>query len=82
MIRLLILFLLGYLVFTWFRRLLRALGAPPPPPPEKTSRGEEMVRDPQCGTFLPRSDALNAQVRGETHHFCSPECRDAFRRKE
>jgi len=48
-------------------------------PREKSSRGEEMVRDPQCGMFLPRSDAVSASIRGSQHHFCSTDCRDAYK---
>jgi uncharacterized protein len=38
-----------------------------------------MKQDPQCGTWLPASQALTATVAGETRFFCSPECRDKFR---
>jgi len=37
-----------------------------------------MERDPQCGTFLPRGDAVEARVRGEQHWFCSTRCRDEY----
>jgi YHS domain-containing protein len=37
-----------------------------------------MVRDPQCGTYLPRTDALSRTVGGEKEYFCSEKCRDAF----
>jgi len=50
-----------------------------PSPPEKTARGEEMVRDPACGMFLPRRDAVTATIRGTQHFFCSEACRDTFR---
>jgi YHS domain-containing protein len=39
-----------------------------------------MERDPQCGTFLPRGDAVEARVRGEQHWFCSTRCRDEYLR--
>lgn len=32
--------------------------------------GEEMVLDPQCRSYLPKSEAL---LRGE-HYFCSEDC--------
>jgi len=79
MIRLLLLALLFYLCCRFFRSLFRALPGRPSAPQAKTpGRGEEMVRDPQCGTYLPRGDALEKTVRGERHYFCSRECRDAF----
>ena len=82
MIRLLLLglfFYIGYRLFFALPRLL--FGRPPAPPPHKSRAGEEMVRDPQCGTFLPRSDALSATVAGERHFFCSAACRDAFTKR-
>lgn len=79
MIRLLLLALLFYLGYSLFRFFLRALpGRRESPPAAKSSRGEEMVQDPHCGTYLPRGDALVKTVRGERHYFCSKACRDAF----
>jgi uncharacterized protein len=36
----------------------------------------ELVRDEVCGTYVPRSRALFAEVGGRTAHFCSAACRD------
>ena len=36
----------------------------------------ELVRDPVCGTYVPRDAALAARVGGETRYFCSTACRD------
>ena len=36
-----------------------------------------MVQDPQCGTYLPRHDAVRAWIRGQEQFFCSKACRDA-----
>ena len=83
MIRLLILVLLGFLVYTVIHALQNSIGrSNQTPPPASTPNGEDMVKDPQCGTYVPRSDALEATIRGERHYFCSKECRDAFRRKQ
>ena len=82
LIRLLLFLLMLYLGYRLLRSFGRLLGgAPPRRPPEKTPRGEEMVRDPQCGTFLPRSSALKATAGGRTRYFCSEACRQAFREK-
>lgn len=45
--------------------------------PEITS--EDLVKDPQCGTYVPVSSAITATIDGETYHFCSEECRDRYR---
>lgn len=39
----------------------------------------QMVRDPVCGLFLLREGAVEDRSSGETHHFCSEKCREAFR---
>lgn len=39
---------------------------------------EEMVQDPVCRTYLPRSQAIRRRIRGQEHFFCSPGCVDKF----
>lgn len=81
MIRLLLLAILVFVAYTIISMVLRLLGSggrPPSVPRERTQAGEEMVKDPQCGTYLPKGDALSAQVRGQTQYFCSRECRDSY----
>jgi YHS domain-containing protein len=39
---------------------------------------DEMVRDPICQTYIPRSLAIQKTLRGETYHFCSNECASKF----
>ncbi len=81
-VRLLLWILLGFVVYTGYQAVKRVLNAPKPKPPEKTSRGEEMVKDPQCGTYLPRSDAHSAQINGQTCYFCSEKCRTAYQDRQ
>lgn len=42
---------------------------------------EEMVRDPQCGVYLPLSNALKRRIRGENVYFCSKECEVSYNKK-
>ncbi|MDY0262229.1 MULTISPECIES: YHS domain-containing protein [Syntrophotalea] len=37
-----------------------------------------MVRDPHCGTFVPRSLALKKVIKGQTYYFCSQRCLESF----
>ncbi len=77
--------LLQFLLLFWlFYALVKILRSsfrrrPPRPAPEKTPAGEEMVQDPHCGTYVPRSLAVEQVIKGRTCHFCSEECRDAYR---
>jgi YHS domain-containing protein len=83
--RFLIWALLLLVVFRALRSLLAGIvqgaSAPPPPrgrPPEK---GELMVRDPVCGTFVLPSRAVSARDRSGTHYFCSDRCLQAYQRR-
>jgi uncharacterized protein len=44
----------------------------------RTSIAEEMVRDPVCQLYLPRSEAIRRKVQGREYFFCSPGCLDKF----
>ena len=78
LVRLLLWLIVGFLAYTVFQVIKQALMKPPGPPPEKTARGEEMVQDPECKTFVPRSDAVRAQHKGQALFFCSDECRNKY----
>jgi hypothetical protein len=36
----------------------------------------ELVRDPVCGTYIPRESAIAVRIGGETRSYCSVTCRD------
>lgn len=63
------------------RLVLRALGVGRRPAarrrPQERSGGT-LVRDPQCGTYLPQSRALTVGHGSSATYFCSAECRDAY----
>lgn len=52
------------------------LGAGPPPP--RQVNGQEMVRDPICGTWIDRRLAVTATRGGELVAVCSDKCRLAL----
>jgi YHS domain-containing protein len=39
---------------------------------------EEMKKDPVCGTYVPEHQSIKYKAGGETHYFCSPECKETF----
>jgi uncharacterized protein len=43
--------------------------------------GGEMVCDPVCETYVPKSTAIEKKMNGETLYFCSQPCLDAYLRK-
>ena len=40
--------------------------------------GGELVRDPHCGTYIPKARAIAVGSGPEMKYFCSTTCRDAF----
>ncbi len=81
MIKLLLLALLFFLGYSFFQALFPPRGAGRRQPKNRTRDGEEMVQDPQCGTYLPLSEALSATVRGKQHYFCSRKCRNLYKKQ-
>ena len=86
-----LLFLFFLLVLAWaIRELLFGAGRRVPPSSSekpgngghRTVGGEAMVRDPQCGVYMPRSTAVVKKIDGEIHYFCSQECSDKFSGRE
>ena len=47
---------------------------PPKPPPVL----DELVKDPVCGVYCPKKEAVAIKVNGKIYYFCSIECRDKF----
>ncbi len=83
--RLLLLVLLCLVLYYLLRSL--AGGRRPPtgrqgpgmrrPPPLK----DELVKDPVCGVYCPKSQSHRLRQGGETFHFCSRECLKEFQRQ-
>ena len=48
----------------------------------KTTSGTAMVQDPECGRFIAENESLSVPFGQKRLHFCSPECRDIYRRSE
>jgi uncharacterized protein len=69
-------FLFFLLLVYLFLKLYFSLRRPPPSPRRKDddARGEEMVQDPQCRSYLPKSEAM---LRGD-HYFCSERCASLY----
>lgn len=74
-----LLFILLVLVLYWsFRELLRPRRrAQPPSPP--AGEAEPMVRDAECGVYLPVSRARSRRIGGNRVYFCSEKCEREYR---
>ncbi|MBD5627115.1 MAG: transcriptional regulator [Desulfovibrio sp.] len=45
---------------------------------ERQVAAGEMVRDPECGTYVAVDSAISVRDGEKVHYFCSYECRDKF----
>lgn len=57
------------------------VGDKPRHPAPGGGESERMVRDPQCGVYLPEGEALKRRIGGETVFFCSRKCEKAYRKE-
>ena len=48
------------------------------PPDPETGGVEDLIQDPQCGVFFPRSQGVSASVEGRVLYFHNKECRDRY----
>ena len=76
--------LIAFLLIRMFVRLLsgsRSVQRPPAGARPREVAGGTLVRDPQCGTYVPESRALRVQSGQQTLYFCSTACRDAYHQR-
>ncbi len=63
-------------------RVIEAARGPQPGHRSGNTQAVKLVRDPVCGTYVPPHAALSLTSAGNTHYFCSEECRAAFDGRE
>ncbi len=82
-------FLFWVLILSWVVKLLgRAISGSGQQAPtantngaretETATSGKRLLKDPICGMHIAEELALPVTANGETHYFCSPECRAKF----
>ncbi|HEY8551532.1 MAG TPA: hypothetical protein VIL35_16355 [Vicinamibacterales bacterium] len=80
-IRIVLLLLILRLVLRFVYGLMQGLN--PSGSSSRTVKGPgtavPLVRDPVCGTYIPRSKALASGSGDAVQYFCSEECRKAYR---
>ena len=81
MIKLLLLALFFFVAYSFFQALFPTRRHPGRRPENRSREGEQMVQDPQCGTYLPISDAIGATICGKQHYFCSRKCRSLYKKQ-
>lgn len=70
LLRLIVFLIVAYIVWSALKSMIRKGQRKPSSRAKSAEQGEEMVLDPQCRSYVPKSDAI-AQ---SGHYFCSQEC--------
>lgn len=70
LLRFIFILIIGYVVLSALKSLIRRGPAKPSGRTEPNDPGEEMVFDPQCRSYVPKSDAIEKSGQ----YFCSQEC--------
>lgn len=79
MIRLIIYFTIVYFAYNFIKALISPKGSNQS---KNNNLSEDMVEDPYCGTFIPKSSAIKKKSGGEKLYFCSKECWQKYKDKE
>jgi len=84
LIRVLIIIVLFYLIYRVLKSLMKPTRLNRFKRP-KSIRGtesdldsEELIRDPNCGIYLPRKQGIAALIGGRVSYFCSQECKQQY----
>jgi uncharacterized protein len=84
LVRVLIIIGLFYLIYRVLKGLMspaplnRFKGSRPHRDTESGSDPEELIRDPNCGVYLPRKQGIAALIGGRVSYFCSEECKRQY----
>ena len=77
-VRIVVILLVVRLVLRLISAQLPARRAATRPSRQVERQGGTLVRDPQCGTYIPQTKAIAVSAGGSTAFFCSTGCRDAW----
>ncbi len=71
-----------YALKTILNSAIKAYHAGEPASPTKKLKGEEMVLDPECSTYVVKDRAVTRRLHGQLHSFCSEACAQRYEEKQ
>ncbi len=83
-LRLILLLIVIRLLWRFIAGIIQGMSGTPARAPGATRGGDRavpLVRDPVCGTYVVKAKALTSHAGGETHYFCSEDCREQWLRR-
>lgn len=83
LLRLLILIIAGVVIYRAIKRIGASNAARRDPFSNNTPMDVDdvMIKDPVCGSYFPKGQAVTIESEGRKVHFCSVECRDKYLKK-
>jgi len=78
MYRLLLILCLLIVLYVLVRKAVREFSKPSIP--ERVEH-DQMIQDPVCRTYIPRTAAVSARIGGQTYYFCSHTCAQTFQKQ-
>jgi YHS domain-containing protein len=80
-VRLLVTLILSFVVYLVARLLIGLSSLSNQRRKRREESGGEMVKDPICDTYVPKSRAIEKHLDGQTIYFCSQDCATAYDKK-
>ena len=65
-----------------FIMLYRSLFGGASPRRDNPTEATDMAQDPNCGTYVPKRQAVTKSIQGNEHFFCSKKCADEYSPKK
>ena len=65
-----------------FIMLYRSLFGGANPPRDDRTETADMAQAPNCGTYVPKRQAITKLIQGKEHFFCSKKCADEYSPKK
>ena len=65
-----------------FIMLYRSLFGVASPRRDDPTETADMTQDPNCGTYVPKRQAVTKSIQGKDHFFCSKKCADEYSPKK
>ena len=77
-VTLVLLLIIGRMVWRFMYAIFEGAGMLKEPH-DRERKAVKLARDPVCGTYVAAVSGLSVSAKGQTHYFCSKECRDKYR---